>query len=85
MPTSTWSLEDAKNRFGEVVNAARQSPQTITRRGKPLVVVLDAMEYDRIQRLGKAKAPSLAEVLLQMPRDDGEFPRAPVSMRDLKL
>ncbi|HTO65123.1 MAG TPA: type II toxin-antitoxin system Phd/YefM family antitoxin [Bradyrhizobium sp.] len=85
MPKGTWSLQDAKNRFGEVINAARRSPQTITKYGKPLVVIIDSSEYGRLQRLGSAKPPSLAEVLLKMPRDDGEFPRAPLSPREFEI
>ncbi len=81
----SWSLQDAKNRFSEVVNAARREPQTVTKHGKPAVVVLDAAEYERLRRLERADAPSFADLLLGIPRDDGEFPRLPVRMRDLQV
>jgi prevent-host-death family protein len=41
-----WQLQDAKNRLSEVVETAlTQGPQTITRRGKPVVVVVPFEEY----------------------------------------
>ncbi|MEJ0024426.1 MAG: type II toxin-antitoxin system Phd/YefM family antitoxin [Rhizomicrobium sp.] len=43
-----WSLEDAKDRFGEVVTAAHQAPQLVTKDGKPAVVVVDAAEFERL-------------------------------------
>ena len=85
MARRSWSVQDAKNRFSEVVAAARRQPQTVTKHGKPAVVVVDVAEYERLQRLDRAKAPSFAELLLAMPRDGGEFPRRNVRPRDLKL
>lgn len=41
-----WQLQTAKNRLSELVNRAlEKGPQTITRRGKPVVVVVSAREY----------------------------------------
>jgi prevent-host-death family protein len=85
MPQRTWSVQDAKNRFSEVVEAARRTPQTVTKHGKPAVVVVDVTEYERLQRLERAQAPSFADVLLTIPQDDGEFPRGNVRMRDPEL
>lgn len=82
MPNSTWSVQDAKNRFSAVVEAARRKPQTVTKHGKSTVVVLDATEYERLRRLDQAQAPSFVEMLLAMPKDDGEFPRSSVQLRD---
>jgi prevent-host-death family protein len=83
--SSTWSVQDAKNRFSAVMEAAKRGPQTVTRHGKPAVVVVDAREYERLQRLERAKAPSFAEALLAMPQDDGAFARSKVRPRDLDL
>ena len=85
MARRKWSVQDAKNRFSEVVEAARRSPQMVTKHGKPAVVVVDAAEYERLQRVERAQAPSFADVLLTIPQDSGEFPRRDVRMRDLKL
>lgn len=44
-----WKLEDAKNRFSEVVRRARaDEPQLVTRNGRDAVVVLSAEEYARL-------------------------------------
>jgi antitoxin Phd len=85
MARRSWSVQDAKNRFSEVVEAARRAPQMVTKHGKPAVVVVDAAEYERLQRVERAQAPSFADMLLAMPQDNGEFPRGNVRMRDLKL
>ncbi|HEV7981758.1 MAG TPA: type II toxin-antitoxin system Phd/YefM family antitoxin [Xanthobacteraceae bacterium] len=85
MAERSWSVQDAKNRFSEVVEAARRAPQTVTKHGKPAVIVVDVAEYERLQRVERAQAPSFADVLLAMPQDDGEFPRHNVRMRDLEL
>ncbi len=85
MAQRSWSVQDAKNRFSEVVEAARRMPQTVTKHGKPAVVVVNVVEYERLRQLERAKAPSFVEVILAMPQDDGEFPRHSVRMRDLDL
>lgn len=74
---------DAKNRFSAVVDAAaRGEPQKLTRRGKWVNVVLPADDYERLQRLDQASAPSLAELLLQMPQDGEPFERLPLAPRE---
>ena len=85
MAQRSWSVQDAKNRFSEVVEAARGTPQTVTKHGKPAVVVVDVAEYERLRRLERARAPSFADLLLAMPQDDGEFSPAKVRMRDLEF
>ncbi|WP_029009636.1 type II toxin-antitoxin system Phd/YefM family antitoxin [Azospirillum halopraeferens] len=77
MPTSRWSLRDARNRFSAVVEAALAGePQHVTRHGRPAVVVVAAETFERLHRPGRAGAPSFAEMLLAMPRDDGSFERS---------
>ncbi len=81
-----WTSRDAKNRFSAVVNAALDgTPQLVTRRGQPTVVVLAAEEYDRLRNLEKTKVPTLAELLLAMPQDDQELERLPLSVLPLDL
>jgi prevent-host-death family protein len=47
----TWQLQQAKNRFSEVVEKAlHQGPQVITRRGTATVVLLSVEEYRRLRR-----------------------------------
>jgi prevent-host-death family protein len=46
---NNWKLEDAKNRFSEVVRLAlADQPQRVTRNGRDAVVVVSAAEYDRL-------------------------------------
>jgi prevent-host-death family protein len=59
-----WPLQDAKNRFSEVVQRARrEGPQTITLRGERAAVVLSAADYDALAR----NRPSLVDDLLSGP------------------
>ena len=74
---ATWSLQDAKNRFSAVVDAALAGrPQRVTRRGKPAVVVLRVDDYEHLRRLQHANAPTFGDLLLAIPQDGGEFERA---------
>jgi antitoxin Phd len=82
MAKGSWSVQDAKNRFSEVVGAARREPQMVTKHGKPTVVVVHVSEYERLRRLERAQAPSFADLLLAMPQDDGGLPRLQVRPRD---
>lgn len=75
MSKSNWSVQNAKNSFGAVIDAARHEPQIATKHGTPAVVVVDAAEYERLRHLERANAPSFAELLLALPQDNGEFPR----------
>lgn len=44
-----WQLQEAKNKFSEVVDQAlRDGPQVVTRRGAETVVVLSYEEYRRL-------------------------------------
>ena len=44
---SDWQLQDAKNRFSEVVKrAGDEGPQTVTVHGRRAAVVMSALEYD---------------------------------------
>lgn len=45
----TWKLEDARNRFSEVVRRAMaDDPQLVTRNGRDAVVVVGVEEYRRL-------------------------------------
>ncbi len=60
----TWQLQDAKNRLSEVCDKAlTDGPQTITRRGEEIVVVLALEEYARLT----TPPTSLVKFLQQSP------------------
>jgi len=47
----TWPLQDAKNQFSQVVELARtEGPQTVTRHGEPVVVIVSANEFRTMAR-----------------------------------
>jgi prevent-host-death family protein len=79
-----WTLQDAKNRFSQVVDAALDGrPQEVTRRGKPAVVVLSATEYARLVSEAGQHRGSFAEHLMSFPGDD--IPRADAQPRDVSF
>jgi antitoxin Phd len=51
MADTVWQLQEAKNRFSEVVKRAlTEGPQTVTRHGEEIVVVLSKAEYNRLKK-----------------------------------
>lgn len=58
LPEITFPATDAKNRFGELLEAAHREPVGISKKGRPVAVVLSIEEYTKIQeKLGKARQP----------------------------
>lgn len=79
-----WTVQDAKNRFSAVVDAALAgTPQEVTRRGKPAVVVLSADEYHRLLAGALSARESFAEHLMAFPGK--EIPRARMTPRDVRF
>ena len=59
-----WPLQDAKNKFSQVVDGALQGmPQVVTRRGVPVVVVVAVEQYDLLTQKGRNKEPVTAEMI----------------------
>lgn len=64
-----WTVAGAKARLSEVIERAQNEPQTITRNGKPSVVVVSVEEWRRkTERRG-----SLADFLLKSPLRGSEL------------
>ncbi len=83
MVRAMWTLQDAKNRFSAVVNAALAgTPQEVTRRGKPAVVVLSTVEYRRLVAQAEATRGSFVDHLLSFP---GPIDRARVVLRRVEF
>lgn len=55
-----FSSADAKNHFGELVDAARLEPVAVTKYDKPFVVVMAVEEYERVIALAEM-APKAAK------------------------
>ncbi len=65
---SEWQLQTAKNCFSEVVNRAiTDGAQTITRHGKPVVVVMSQEEFRRLAPVKEEKEWSMLAHLLACP------------------
>jgi len=59
-----WQLQEAKNKFSEVVNEALSGgPQVVTRHGEKVVVILSTEEYLRL----KQTKTTLSEFFRQSP------------------
>ncbi len=70
-----WQLQEAKNKFSEVVRrASEEGPQTVTKHGKDSVVVLSAEDYRKLEQPKSSlieffqKSP-LAKVEMDLKRD----------------
>ena len=78
------TLQDAKNRFSAVVDAALAGhPQEVTRRGKPAVVVLSADDYHRLVRDAQSNRGRFIDHVLAFP--DGDISRAEAVPRDVEF
>lgn len=66
-----WTVQDAKNKFSAVVEAAMAGmPQEVTRRGRPAVVVLSSKEYHRLLAGAVKARESFADHLMAFPGGD---------------
>ena len=43
----TITAIEAKNRFGQLIDAAQRQPVTVTKQGRPSVVVMSVEDYER--------------------------------------
>jgi prevent-host-death family protein len=64
-----WQIQDAKQRFSEMIRAVTsEGPQVITRHGEEVAVVVDIAEYRRLTR----PSVDLTGVLLGGPKLDDD-------------
>lgn len=78
-----WQLQEAKQRFSELVRRALdEGPQVVTRRGEEVIVVLAAEEFRRLE----GGLPDFKEFLLAAPElDELEIRRDPAPARSVEL
>jgi prevent-host-death family protein len=67
-----WQIQEAKGKFSALINEAQTAPQTITRHGEPVAVVLSASEYERLSR---RKGQTFLDLLRSAPLGDLELER----------
>ena len=66
------SANEAKARFGELLDRARQEPITIEKHGRPVAVVMSTEEFEQLQSLKLEHLQS--EVALGLKElDEGKF------------
>lgn len=77
MDERIWQLQDAKNKFSELVErAADGEPQVVTKRGKRAAVLVSAAEYARLKGRAAGTAPAdFIHHLLSAPKGDFPVPR----------
>ena len=84
MSANTWTVAEAKAKFSELIEQARNGrPQTITRNGRTAVVVVSAEEWERKTK----RSGNLAEFFAASPLRDSDLivERAQDVVRDLDL
>lgn len=70
-----WQVQEAKQRFSEVLRAVqREGPQTITRHGEDVAILIDIQEYRRLTGRGG----DFVEHLMAFPKIDDELGEADV-------
>ena len=61
-----WQIQQAKARFSEMVERTlKEGPQTVTRHGKPVAVLVPAQQYQRMRTRGKSLKAMLASAPLE--------------------
>lgn len=81
MTGSTWQLQEAKNRFSELVDlAVKNGAQTVTKHGRPTVMVISVADYEKFVKPKR----TLLEALRECPVDLSEIiePRSKEPARD---
>ncbi|HSA81864.1 MAG TPA: type II toxin-antitoxin system Phd/YefM family antitoxin [Geminicoccaceae bacterium] len=77
-----WQLQRAKAKFSELVQRAiDEGPQTVTRHGKPTVVVLSAEQFD----LMKKRQITFKDLLAMVSLDDLDLERNQDLPREIDL
>ena len=82
-PPADWSVAVAKARFSELVEKAAAAPQTVTRNGKPVAVVVSIDEWARKTR----RKGTLVDFLMKSPLRgaDIDLERVRGRPRDIEL
>ena len=81
-----WPLQDAKAKLSQLIRAAEKEPQTITRHGAEVCVLLSPQEYQRLLNLsGQKLTKGLPRWWVEAPKVNLEIPRRSGRMRKVEL
>ena len=82
LKSMNWQIQQAKARFSEMVERTlKEGPQTVTRHGKPVAVLVPADQYRRLRTKGK----SLKAMLIAAPLRGVEIRRSRETARIVDL
>ncbi|MDP2794158.1 MAG: type II toxin-antitoxin system Phd/YefM family antitoxin [Sulfurisoma sp.] len=82
---SEWQLQEAKNGLSQLIReAVGGAPQHVTLHGKPVAVVVSAVEYERLTKRGKGRL-SAALLRPDIVGEDIDFSRDRDTGRDVTL
>jgi prevent-host-death family protein len=76
----TWQVQEAKSKLSDLIRSAKSSPQLITVRGNPEVVVISAQQYSRLQK----PELSLLNIMQKFPHKEINFSKARVKSSKLR-
>lgn len=77
---ASWQLQEAKQRLSEVLRkTVTEGPQTVTRHGEAIAVIVDISEYRRLT------GDDLKAFLRSGPHADLDIERDASQMRDIEL
>ena len=81
-----WPLQDAKAKLSQLIRAAAKEPQTITRHGEEVGVLLSPQEYQRLMKLsGQKLTKGLPRWWTEAPKVNLEIPKRSGRMRKVEL
>ena len=79
---STIAITEARDSLGAVVDDARREPVYLTRHNRPVAVVLDVSEYERLRELAEDAADAAAAAASR--REMEETKATPVPWNEVK-
>jgi prevent-host-death family protein len=73
-----WSIRDAKDHLSQLIEAAQNEPQAITRRGRWAALLISEREFKRLQR----QAEPLTSFFARAGLEDIDIERVKAASRD---
>lgn len=64
---NTWNMAYAKSHFAAVIKQSEDKPQIISRRNKPVAVIMNVDQYDK-STAGEARVASIKETFAKLKR-----------------
>jgi antitoxin Phd len=65
------NARNAKNQFGQLLESAQRGPVRVTRRGRPVGVLLSEEQYQRLRGIAWERLASTVDTMRQQAADKG--------------